>query len=436
MVKKVKTYYFSPTGGTLLVAQHLGERLGALLGAEVEYHSYTLPSEREKLPQLEAGDVVVWVTPVYAGRIPNKTLDYVRRALHADGNPAVALVTFGNRAYDNALAELVGLMEDGGMRPFGAAAMVTRHAFSDTLGAGHPNEEDLAALDHFAAQVAEKLLTFYSQLLTISVPGEAHPEKYYTPLKTNNAPAGFLKAKPSCNSELCTRCGKCIDVCPMGSIGAKDGMPTFDGICIKCQACRRRCPTGAIAFTDPEYLSHVVMIERTFAALKRPEFFLARNVQLRQIEMTEIPLLDNFLYEAIFIPEGVPASPKSIIDSEELQVYVREFGQKKDDRCLVAECDGKIVGAVWTRIMDDYGHIADDTPSLAMSLYREYRNQGIGTALLERMLELLRKDNYERVSLSVQKANYAVRMYRKVGFVEENETEEEYIMVCNLQGKE
>lgn len=278
LVKKVKTYYFSPTGGTWQVARHLGDRLGALLGAEVEYHSYTLPREREELPQVEAGDVVVWATPVYAGRIPNKTLDYVRRALRADGNPAVALVTFGNRAYDNALAELVVLMKEGGMWPVGAAAMVTRHAFSDTLGAGRPNGEDLAALDRFAAQVAEKLLTHNSELTTASVPGEAHPESYYTPLKTNNVPAGFLKAKPSCNSQLCTRCGECMDVCPMGSIGAKDGMPTFDGICIKCQACRRRCPTGAIAFTDPEYLSHVAMIERTFAAPKRPEFFVAETI--------------------------------------------------------------------------------------------------------------------------------------------------------------
>lgn len=278
MMGKVKIYCFSPTGGTWQVAQHLGDRLGALLGAEVEYHSYTLPRERETLPQVETGDVVVWATPVYAGRIPNKTLDYVRQALRADGNPAVALVTFGNRAYDNALAELVGLMEEGGMKPVGATAMVTRHAFSDTLGAGRPNGEDLAALDRFAAQVTEKLLTFNSQLLTVSVPGEAHPERYYTPLKTNNAPAGFLKAKPSCNSELCTRCGECLEVCPMGSIGAKDGMPTFDGVCIKCQACRRHCPTGAIAFTNAEYLSHVAMIERTFAAAKRAEFFVAETI--------------------------------------------------------------------------------------------------------------------------------------------------------------
>ena len=275
----IKVYYFSPTGGTRQVAQHLGDRLGALLGAEVEYHSYTLPREREELPQVEAGDVVVWATPVYAGRIPNKTLDYVRCSARANGNPAVALVTFGNRAYDNALAELVGLMEVGGMKPVGAAAMVTRHAFSDTLGAGRPNGEDLAELDRFAANVATKLLTHNSKLLTVSVPGEAHPEKYYTPLKTNNAPAGFLKAKPSCNSALCTRCGECMEVCPMGSIGAKDGMPTFDGICIKCQACRSSCPTGAIAFTDPEYLSHVAMIERTFAAAKRAEFFVAETIK-------------------------------------------------------------------------------------------------------------------------------------------------------------
>ena len=288
---KVKVYYFSPTGGTRQVAQYLAEKLGALLHAEVEYHSYTLPREREALPVFDADDIVLWATPVYAGRIPNKTLDYVRaaithsstQALKQSGIKSIALVTFGNRAYDNALAELVGLMEEVGMKPVGAAAMVTRHSFSDTLGAGRPNEEDLAALDRFAEQLAAKLSISNSQLSILKVPGEAHPEKYYTPLKTNNAPAGFLKAKPSCNPDRCTRCGKCLEICPMGSIESNDGIPAFDGICIKCQACRRRCPTGAIAFTDPEYLSHVAMIERTFAAPKQPEFFSSEMVQFRQI---------------------------------------------------------------------------------------------------------------------------------------------------------
>ena len=281
---KIKVYYFSPTGGTLQVAQRLAERMGKALHAAVEYHSYTLPQGREELPVFDADDIVLWATPVYAGRIPNKTLDFVRNAIKGKENPSVALVTFGNRAYDNALAELVGLMQEGGMQPVGAAAVVTRHAFSDTLGAGRPNEEDLAALDRFADQVVEKLLAeqkdekrfsiLNPQFSILKVPGEAHPEKYYTPLKTNSAPAGFLKAKPSCDPDRCTRCGRCYDVCPMGSIAVTDGIPTFDGICIKCQACRRICPSGAIAFTDPEYLSHVAMIERSFAEPKQSEFFI------------------------------------------------------------------------------------------------------------------------------------------------------------------
>ena len=154
---------------------------------------------------------------------------------------------------------------------------------------------------------------------------------------------------------------------------------------------------------------------------------------IREIRPEEIPLLNDFLYEAIFIPEGVPAPPRSIIENEELQVYVRDFGKKADDRCLVAEVDGKVIGAVWTRVMDDYGHIADGIPSLAISLYKDYRHQGIGTELLREMLQLLRRNGYPQVSLSVQKANYAFGMYLKAGFKVLKETEEEYLMVCTIQ---
>ena len=153
---------------------------------------------------------------------------------------------------------------------------------------------------------------------------------------------------------------------------------------------------------------------------------------IRDIQPEEIPVLNDFLYEAIFIPEGVSAPPKSIIENEDLQVYVRDFGKLPDDRCLVAEVDGKVVGAVWTRIMDDYGHIDNQTPSLAISHYKEYRGQGIGTALLQRMLERLRSDGYGQVSLSVQKSNYALLMYAKAGFRTMADRGEEVLMVCKL----
>lgn len=153
---------------------------------------------------------------------------------------------------------------------------------------------------------------------------------------------------------------------------------------------------------------------------------------IREMRSDETPLLQEFLYEAIFVPDGVVPPPRSIIMHDDLQVYIQDFGEYPDDRCLVAETDGRVVGAVWTRIMDDYGHIADDTPSLAISLYKEYRNKGIGTQLLFQMLQLLRREGYHQVSLSVQKENYATEMYLKAGFEVWKETQEEYVMACNL----
>ncbi|MDO4943553.1 MAG: GNAT family N-acetyltransferase [Lachnospiraceae bacterium] len=156
------------------------------------------------------------------------------------------------------------------------------------------------------------------------------------------------------------------------------------------------------------------------------------DYKIREIRKNEYPILADFLYEAIFIPKGMRKPPKSIIEQPELQVYIADFG-KSDDWCFVVEEKGKIVGAVWVRIMDDYGHIDDETPSLAISLYEEYRNLGIGTVLMRTMLEFLKDKGYKSVSLSVQKANYAVDMYRKAGFKVVDENEAEYIMVCELR---
>lgn len=158
----------------------------------------------------------------------------------------------------------------------------------------------------------------------------------------------------------------------------------------------------------------------------------AMDYTIREIQKQEYPLLDHFLYEAIFVPEGAESPPKTIIASPELQVYVARFGEAKGDHGLAAEVEGKIVGAVWVRIMNDYGHIDDKTPSLAISLDKEYRGLGIGTAMMKEILVLLETHGYRQVSLSVQKANYAAKMYQKVGFEILRENEEEYIMACRL----
>ena len=156
------------------------------------------------------------------------------------------------------------------------------------------------------------------------------------------------------------------------------------------------------------------------------------KITYRKLRPEEYGLLKDFTYEAIFIPEGVEPPAREIIKQPELKIYYEGFGTGRADHCIVADDNGKVVGAAWTRIMNDYGHVDDETPSFAISLYKEYRGQGIGTRMMNEMLALLKEKGYKQASLAVQKANYAVRMYEKVGFKTVDENAEEYIMVCEL----
>lgn len=153
---------------------------------------------------------------------------------------------------------------------------------------------------------------------------------------------------------------------------------------------------------------------------------------IRPIKKNEIMLLTEFLYEAIFQKDSNNLAPRTIIQDSSLWIYVEEFGTKKDDHCFVAEIDGKIVGAVWVRCIKAFGHIEDNVPEFALSTYPQYRGKGIGTALMRKMLEHLKSYGYSKTSLAVQKDNYAVEMYQKIGFTICDENEQEYIMSCNL----
>lgn len=160
------------------------------------------------------------------------------------------------------------------------------------------------------------------------------------------------------------------------------------------------------------------------------------NYIIREMNVDESAILKDMLYEAIFQPDETVLLPKEIINEPELKIYFDNWGQK-DDMCLVAEIDGKIVGAAWTRILagepKGFGTIDHKTPELSISIYKDYRNKGIGMELMEKILKLLSKKGYAQVSLSVQKKNYASKMYLKLGFEILEETSEEYFMVHNLK---
>lgn len=154
---------------------------------------------------------------------------------------------------------------------------------------------------------------------------------------------------------------------------------------------------------------------------------------IREFKPNEIPLLTDFLYEAIFQPEDAPKAPRTVLQEPMIWAYVDRFGTRAGDFCHVAVVDGLIIGAAWSRLGCSYGKVDESIPELAISLYPEYRNKGFGRLLLTSLLETLRRNGYERVSLSVDKTNYAVRMYRKLGFETIAEREHDYLMVKPLQ---
>lgn len=153
---------------------------------------------------------------------------------------------------------------------------------------------------------------------------------------------------------------------------------------------------------------------------------------IREMRTDEYPLLDDFLYQAIYQPDTTDLAPKSIINKPELQVYIKDFGKQKDDYCFCAEVDNKVVGAVWVRNINGYGSVDNVTVEFAISVFDKYQRMGIGTALMNKMLEHLKELHYPKASLAVQKENYAVRMYQKVGFEIACENEQEYIMIHRL----
>ena len=161
------------------------------------------------------------------------------------------------------------------------------------------------------------------------------------------------------------------------------------------------------------------------------------DLVIREISQAEYPVLEDFLYHAIYIPPGEEYPPREIIFEPEIYIYVKDFGNSND--CgVVAEVDGEIVGAAWTRIVPAYGNIDENTPELAISVLPQYRGQRVGTELMERLFELLRERGYARTSLSVQQNNPAVRFYRRLGYEITDEKldhagHEDYIMVKKLR---
>ena len=272
-LEKIWAVYFSGTGTTRRTVERSAGGIASRLNLPAESVDFSRPAVRQETLGFGEKDLVVFGTPVYAGRVPNVLLPFLRERVVGGGALAVPVVLFGNRNYDDALIELRNILAADGMHPIAAGAFVGEHSFSRVLGADRPNAEDEALMDEFAARVAALAAGLdAAPVKSVAMRGQEPLRPYYTPRDRAGNPINILKVKPKTDLSRCGGCGLCADLCPMGSIDPAD-VSAVRGICIKCCACVKGCPTGAKFFDDAGYLYHQHELEAQYARPAENEVF-------------------------------------------------------------------------------------------------------------------------------------------------------------------
>nr|WP_288224274.1 EFR1 family ferrodoxin [uncultured Megasphaera sp.] len=273
-IDNVTAVYFSPTGNTEKMCTQIAQELAKKLRVPCRHVNFTLPTSRTRRHVFAGTSLVVFAMPTYAGRLPNKLVPFVQKNFQGLQSPAITLVTFGNRSADSALPELAQTLAQNGFYVIAGASLAAPHVFSPRIGNTRPDAADMRLQEDFIRALANKLRP---QLPLAEVPRpsllSAPIAPYYTPLGIDGKPAKFLKAKPQTNLPACTRCLRCVNACPMGSINPEDPSQV-PGICIKCHACIHICPHHAKYFADTAFLSHVAMLEQNYTRRAKNHYYL------------------------------------------------------------------------------------------------------------------------------------------------------------------
>ncbi len=252
--------YFSPTHATKKIVSAVGKVFFERMLCETRIADITPLAARMRGYAFGEDDVLIFGAPVYGGRVPPLLVPFLR-GLSGNGARAVALSVYGNRDYDDALAETRDLLEEAGFAVSAAAAFIGEHSYSDKVGTSRPAADDLVAASSFALGAYENVLS--GKGITKRMKGA--PYKAYSPFLLSP------KTMPAPDAEKCTRCGKCISVCPVCNIAAD---LTDLGRCVACAACVKFCPAGARSFTDEGVLAAKERLEKNCTARRNPEFFL------------------------------------------------------------------------------------------------------------------------------------------------------------------
>ena len=268
--RKLKLVYFSPTG----TSKRAAEAIAKGLGIEFECIDLTYPDAETQKHIFESDDLAVIAVPVYSGRIPYTAVNRLKN-VKGRQSPAVIIVVYGNRAFEDSLIELKDITLKQGFQPIAGAAFIGEHSFdtSETpIATGRPDEADLDKAETFGEQVKAKLILDDAPALV--VPGHRpyrENSDWNKPLEEREK---VEPLSPETNPETCTLCGLCAQVCPTAAVTVTDSVKTVKTECTACTACVKICPTGARAWTHERVRKAASWLHANYSVRREPETFL------------------------------------------------------------------------------------------------------------------------------------------------------------------
>ncbi|WP_160036944.1 GNAT family N-acetyltransferase [Paenibacillus sp. An7] len=158
---------------------------------------------------------------------------------------------------------------------------------------------------------------------------------------------------------------------------------------------------------------------------------------IRPVTEQDVPFLWDMLYESLYVPEGKEPFNRNVIKEPFLSKYVEDWGREGDLGYIAVNDEGLPLGSITARFFNEdnkgFGFVGNDVPELGIALKEEYRGIGIGKALLQMLIDVLKEKEIKKVSLSVAPDNIAaMKLYQGFGFKEVGMVDTSVTMVLEL----